>query len=199
VDFALFIAIGVIGFKHFIGTALHSSQAVAENKALLAYRQVLPVDTVLIRAVVEWMLLSTVTVVLLLGASLFGFKVLPGDPLKLIGVFGMLWLMGASFGLILAVVNTTSFEVAKIVGLAFMPLYLLSGVLYSPANIPPKFREILLYNPIVHGLELARGAFFTGYHIVNGVSAAYLAWWTFGALFIGLILHRGFENMIGAR
>ncbi|WP_049764303.1 ABC transporter permease [Polaromonas sp. JS666] len=199
VEFALFLAIGVMGFKQFTGTALRSAQAVSANTALLAYRQVLPVDTVLVRAVVEGLLLAFVTFVLLTGASLFGFHVLPDDPLKLIEAYGMLWLMGAGLGLILSVVNTLSPEVGKVVGLAFTPLYFLSGVLFSPVNIPPKFREVLLYNPIVHGLELARSAFFPGYHLVEGVSAGYLAWWTAGALLTGLVLQRRFEDRLGVR
>jgi capsular polysaccharide transport system permease protein len=199
VEFALFLAIGVMGFKLFTNTGSRSSHAVAANNALLAYKQVLPVDTVLVRAVAEGLLLAFVTFVLLIGASLFGLDVLPNDPLTLGAAYALLWLMGTGLGLILSAINTLAPEVVKIVTLTFTPLYFLSGVLFSPASVPPKFREILLFNPIVHGLELSRSAFFSGYHLVEGVSVAYLLGWAVGMLLTGLVLHSRFSDRLGAR
>jgi capsular polysaccharide transport system permease protein len=198
-EFALFLAIGVMGFKLFTGTALRSSTAVTANAALLAFRQVRPVDTVLVRATVEGLLLSFVMLVLVLGASLFGFRLFPGDPFRLVEAFGLLWVMGTGFGLILSAIQSLAPEVGKVVGIVMTPLYFLSGVLFSMTSVPPQFRAILLYNPIIHGLELARSAFFPGYHIVDGVSLAYLGWWTAGALLAGLVLQRRFADRLGER
>lgn len=198
-EFVVFLVVGVMGFKQFTNTSSRSSGAVNSSKALLAYRQVKPVDTVLVRAVVEGLLICFITLILLAGASLFGYDVLPHDPLTLLIVYGTLWLMGTGLGLILAAITPLAPEVGKVIAVIFTPLYFLSGVLYSLSAAPPYIRAILLYNPIVHGLELARGAFFEGYHIVTGISYSYLAWWAGSVFLLGLALQYAMAERLGAR
>jgi capsular polysaccharide transport system permease protein len=40
--------------------------------------------------------------------------------------------------------------------------------------MPQPYRDMLMFNPIAHGLELVRAAFFPYYHAVPGISSAYL-------------------------
>ena len=65
--------------------------------------------------------------------------------------------------------------------------------------MPARLQQWLLYNPIVHGLELGRAAFFPGYHLVQGLSAGYVA--SFGVAFwlLGLALHRRFAIQVAAQ
>lgn len=198
-EFVVFLVVGVMGFKQFTNTSSRSSGAVKSNKALLSYKQVKPVDTVLVKAAVEGLLIVVTTLILLTGASLFGFDVLPHDPLTLLLVYATLWLMGTGLGLILSAITPLAPEVGKVVGIIFTPLYFLSGVLYSLSAAPPYIRAILLYNPIVHGLELARAAFFAGYHAVVGISYAYLAWWAGSVFLLGLALQYSMSERLGAR
>ncbi|MFP4081078.1 MAG: ABC transporter permease, partial [Ectothiorhodospira sp.] len=60
-------------------------------------------------------------------------------------------------------------------------------------------QEYVLYNPILHGLEILRLAFFEGYKAVNGVSLAYLWYWVIGATTLGLALHLRFAQRLKAR
>ncbi|MDM0083297.1 ABC transporter permease [Variovorax sp. J31P179] len=198
-DFALFLALGLLGYQLFTNTAQRSASALAANRGLLAYRQVLPVDTVLVRAVVEGSLQLLVGLVLLSGAALFRFDVLPHDPLLALEAYLLLWLFGSGLGLALSVGYALVPEIEKIMGFVFMPLYFASGVLFSPAAMPARLQEWLLYNPIVHGLELGRAAFFPGYHLVQGLSPGYLA--SFGPAFwlLGLALHRRFAKQVAAQ
>lgn len=198
-DFALFLALGLLGYQLFTNTAQRSASALAANRGLLAYRQVLPVDTVLVRAVVEGSLQLLVGLALLSGAALFRFDVLPHDPLLALEAYLLLWLFGSGLGLALSVGYALVPEIEKIMGFVFMPLYFASGVLFSPAAMPARLQEWLLYNPIVHGLELGRAAFFPGYHLVQGLSAGYLA--SFGLAFwlLGLALHRRFAIQVAAQ
>lgn len=41
-----------------------------------------------------------------------------------------------------------------------MPLYLISGVIMPVSFVPMPYRDWLLWNPLVHGLELVRLGFF---------------------------------------
>lgn len=198
-DFALFLALGLLGYQSFLNTAQRSASALSANRGLLAYRQVLPIDAVLVRTVVEGTLQLFIALLLLTGAAIVGFDVIPQDPLLALQAFFLLWLFGAGLGLILSVAYTLVPEVEKILSFVFPPLYFVSGVLFSPAMMPAQVQEWLLYNPIVHGLELAREAFFPSYHLVQGVSRSYLAAFGVGSMFLGLALHRRFASKVAAQ
>ena len=100
-----------------------------------------------------------------------------------------LWLFGTGVGLILSVVTTLVPEISIIVKMISLPLLILSGVIFPLNFIPHEYLQYLLYNPLVHGLELLRSAFFAGYHTVPGVDGLYLAWWVLGSVSLGLLLH----------
>lgn len=198
-DFALFLAVGVLGFKFFMYAGQRSAVALSANRGLLGYRQVRPVDTVLVRAVLEGLINLFVLLVLLAVAALVGLDVLPHDPLMALAAYALLWLLGTGFGLIVSVANSLVPEIEKIMGLVSAPLYFASGVFFSPAMLPPTAQSFLLYNPILHGLELARAAFFPGYHLIEGISAGYLVAFALAFVLLGLALHRRFEAKLSSQ
>lgn len=191
-QFALFLAIGLLGFRFFINAGQRSAAALSANRGLMGYRQVKPVDTVLVRAVLEGLITLFVLIVLLAGVALVGFDVLPHDPLKALEAYGILWILGVGYGLVVSVGVALVPEIDKVFNLMSTPLYFASGVFFSPAMLPPVAQEWLLYNPVIHGLELARAAFFPEYHLVQGVSDSYLTAFSFSMLLFGLALHRRF-------
>lgn len=195
-DIALFLAIGILGYNLFRNSALRSMAAISANRALFAYRQVKAVDLVLVRAFLEGVIQLFVGLVVISGLLLAGFDVIPHDPLTVLAVFGLLWIFGAGLGLMLSVGSTLIPEIGRVANLCFIPLYFLSGVLFSPAMLPPAVRNWLLLNPLMQGLELLRGAFASGYHVVAGVDVRYLAAFAFSALFFGLALHVRFGSRL---
>jgi capsular polysaccharide transport system permease protein len=198
-DFAMFLALGVIGFNLFKHAAMRSMEAVSANAALFAYRQVKPVDTVLVRAALEGAIQFFVGVLVLAGASLFGLEVLPHDPLGVMAAFFLLWLFGAGLGLMLSVGVTLVPEIGKVAKLLFTPLYFMSGVMFSPAMLPAEARELLLLNPIMHGLEGMRASYFPGYHRATGVDLGYLAVFALLSFLFGLALHVRFAIKLTTR
>jgi len=198
VEFALFLAIGVIGFHLFKNSAQRSIGAISANMALFAYRQGKPIDSVLVRIFLEGVIQLFVGVTLLSAMWLFGFDVLPHDPLGAITAWMLLWLFGAGLGLMLSVGATLVPEIGKIANLIFTPLYFISGVIFAPFMLPPIFQEYLMLNPIIHGLEGLRAAFFSGYPNIPGISLSYLATFSLLSLFFGLVLHIRFSSKLVA-
>ncbi len=188
-EFVLFLAIGLLGYNLFRNSAMRSMAAISANRALFAYRQVKPVDVVLVRAFLEGVIQLLVGLVMLTGMSLAGFDVLPRDPLTVLSVFALFWLFGTGMGLMLSVGSTLIPEIGKVTNLVFIPLYFLSGVLFSPAMLPPGLREWLLLNPLMQGLEVMRHAFSSEYHVVAGIDIYYLTAFAFASLLLGLALH----------
>ncbi|MDX8385997.1 MAG: ABC transporter permease, partial [Gallionella sp.] len=130
IDVTLWLMIGLLAFLMFRHTATQAQNAVNSNKALFTYRQVKPVDTVLVRASLEGLLALLVAIILVGSATLFGVSALPQDPLSVLEAFLGLWLLGAGFGMVASVACVLIPELGKVIGFVMTPLYFASGVLF---------------------------------------------------------------------
>lgn len=187
-DPAMFIMTGLLGFFMARNTALRSMEAINANTALFAYRQVKPVDTVLVRAALEGFINLVIALIMVAGAALLGLEVLVNDPLEVIVAFTGLWLCGLGLGLMLSVANQLLPELATIVKLLFLPLYFISGVMLPVQVVPQPYRDWLFYNPFLHGIEALRGGFFPHYYVEPATSLAFLYNFALVAIFFGLAL-----------
>jgi capsular polysaccharide transport system permease protein len=192
IDTAVWLIVGMLAFFMFRRTAAQLMNGIAANQALFTYRQVKPVDTLLVRGALEAFLMIIVTVILLAGAALFGHSVLPADPLAVLEAFLGLWLVGVGFGLTTSVAIQLVPELGKVIGLIMRPLYILSGVMVPIAAVPQPYRDWLLLNPVAHGLEAARLGFAPYYHAVPELSIAYIYQFALVSIFLGLALQRHF-------
>ncbi len=196
IDSSIWIVVGMLAFFTFRRTAIQVMYAVDSNKPLFAYRQVQPFDTSVARGVLEAFLMVLVTSVILTGVALLGHDIRPDDPIQVvIALFG-LWLFGMGYGLIASVLIALVRETEHILKIMMMPLYLISGVIMPISAVPQPYRDLLLFNPLVHGLELVRQGFSSYYHVVAGISMAYLYAWGVVSLFLGLLLYRRFTQQL---
>lgn len=194
----MWVLLGLIAYFFFQRTSRQAAGAVRANYPFFAYRQVVPVDAVLSRAFLEGALMVVVAVLLLLAAGFFGLRAWPADPLKVLFVISGMWTCGLGFGLISSVVEEMSSELGLVLGMASRPLYLLSGVMFPLASLPPVFRDALLLNPLAHGVELLRLGFAPYYHAVPGVSLGYLHVWGLALTLCGLLLQLGFARRMAS-
>lgn len=188
-DPAMFVMTGLLGFFMARNTALRSMEAINANAALFAYRQVKPVDTVLVRAALEGFINLVVALIVLAGAGLLGMDLTINDPLEVVVAFAGLWLCGLGLGLMLAVANQLLAELANVVKLLFLPLYFVSGVMFPVLIVPQPYREWLFLNPFLHGIEALRGGFFPHYYVVPETSLSFLYGFALVTIFLGLALH----------
>lgn len=198
VEGAMFIVTGLLGFYFARNTFTRSMEAIHANGALFTYRQVKPVDTVLVRAALEGFLTLLTSILILAGASLFGYDVLPDDPLTVMVTILGLWLCGLGLGLILSAGSKLIAELGKVMNILVTPLYFISGVMIPASTIPQPYRDWLLLNPLLHGLEILRGAYFIHFHVVVGASLAYLYGFALVTVFLGLSLHLRFSRRLVA-
>ncbi|MCS0630964.1 ABC transporter permease [Telluria mixta] len=198
VDGAMFVVTGLLGFYFARNTFLRSMEAIHANGALFTYRQVKPIDTVLVRAALEGFLNLLSAILILAGASLFHYNVLPDDPLLVMATVFALWLCGLGLGLILSAATKLVAELGKVVNILVTPLYFISGVMIPASTIPQPYRDYLLVNPFLHGLEILRGAYFAHYHPVSEASLAYVYGFALVTVFFGLSLHLRFSRQLVA-
>lgn len=199
VDTAIWISVGMLAFFLFRRTAVQVTHAVDSNRPLFAYRQVKPFDPAIARAVLEALLMMIVSVLILTTSALLGHTSFPSDTLLVMQVVFGLWLFGLGYGLVASVIMDLVPEMKHVLNILMMPLYLISGVIMPMASIPQPYRDILLINPVAHGLELVRLGFFPYYHTVAGLSLVYLYAWAMGSVFFGLILYRRFAHQLVMR
>ncbi|WP_114008008.1 ABC transporter permease [Cohaesibacter intestini] len=150
-DVYLFIGSGFIVFITVRQGISYIPQAIDANKALMNYPQVKPIDTLLARFIQGMWFHALASVLMLVGLWWFidAVPTFPDPLLSLTAIFvAMLLAMGIS--LPLAVFGTINNNVLKFIGIVSQPLMILSGVMFSIADLPATARSILQWNPIVH-------------------------------------------------
>ncbi len=188
-EFAIFLIVALMPYQMCTGLWSQLMSAVKSNLGLFNYRQVKPLDTIVARALLELVLDVLVFVIALMVLARFGFK--PTTPEHLAAYMGawlLAFMLGSGIGLTLATVIGPLPRLGFAVQLLSLPLMFTSGVLFSVHGLPREIIEWLLYNPLLHVVELARAAFLPGYSLLPGVTLLYPSMVTlvFGALGISL-------------
>jgi len=191
VEFAVFLVHGIAPFLLFRNIALKGMEAVNANKGLFAYRQIKPFDTVLARALTEALLMACVyaTILFCLG-WFFGYAVFIHRPLEWMAALGVGLALSLGLALIYCVLIKQFPEVATLIRMIYMPLYLITGVIIPLSLIPPQFMVYLLWNPYLHTIECLRAASITHYQALAQVGMAYPAWCAVLVLACGMLLYR---------
>lgn len=198
-DVAVWLVLGLTGYFTVQNVFQRSMGAVDANKALFAYRQVRPIDTVIVRAALETLMGLIILLALLLVLAFFGRTIIPEAPIESIFSFIGLILCALGVGLILSVLSDLVPEAANLVNFLFRPLYLLSGAIFPLSAIPIKYREWAFFNPFAHGLELLRSSFFPTYHASPEANFEYLYAFAACSIFLGLALQVRFSQRLRAQ
>lgn len=192
----MWLCCGLLTYFLFRRTAVQSMHAIDCNKAFFAFRQVRPWDASVARGSVEVFSMFYVSLVVLLVCAMVGKQAFPEDPLILLLALAGMWLIGIGYGLISSVCMRLVPESAHILQLIMMPMYFLSGVIMPLTFLPMPYRQYLLYNPLAHGVELARIGFFGEIYHPQNVSLFYLYAWALAFVAIGMILYKLLENRL---
>lgn len=198
-DVAVWLVLGVTGYFTVQNVFQRAMGAVDANRALFAYRQVRPVDTVIVRAGLEALLGFLILSSLLGILALLGHSIIPDSMLEVMLAFIGLMLCALGVGLVLSVLSDLVPEAGNLMMFLFRPLYFLSGAIFPLAAIPVQYREWAFYNPFAHGLELFRGGFFSVYHQAPEANFEYLFGFAAVSIFLGLALQVRFSNKLRAQ
>lgn len=190
VELPVFLATGLLPYFLFQHLATRLMDGIEANRGLYIYRQVLPFDALVSRALVELMMNALVYGVTLGLLGWLGFHVLPADPLAAMGVHALLFLLGASFGVFAAVVTHDRPRVRSMVRISMLPMYIISGVIFPVHLAPPDVLDWLLFNPLLHLIELSRHAFIPDYPALDGVNLRYPLLFALSLCALALALYR---------
>jgi len=194
IDYPVFLATGIVPFLMFKNIALRVMQGVEANRALFSYRQIKPMDTFIARALLELFLGAAVFALILLGMAWVGLDVPFRDPFLVTFLMLLLVLGGLGLGMVFCVIGHYVPEAKTVIRVAFLPLYLLSGIIFPLTAVPLELLPYLLWNPLLHATELLRGAFFGQYHLLADMSLLFVVMTTLVALFMGMAWYRAMRQ-----
>ncbi len=187
VSFPLFFATGYMGFQFYQATAAYLNGAVKANRSLLSYPSVAPIDTIIARYFLQ--LGTTVLVgIFVLGAIILWMRTPPElNWRSIIEATLVASTLGLGVGLINNVMFLKFALYEQVFSIVNRPLFLISGVFFLPDAIPHPYREIVLYNPLVHVIMQFRVGFYSEYRAA-GLDMPYAYTFAFLTLFIGMTL-----------
>lgn len=189
VDFTIFVITGLQVFFFFKLIADRAAESINANRALLAYRHVQPIDDIWARVLLETVIFIAVFLTILVIVALLGHNVLPARPLEVCLAYFLLMVFSAGIGISFGVAYALFPDSKKILSMINRPLYFISGIFFPIAVVPAPYRDWLLWNPILHAIELGREAYFPAYPH-GGASWGFLASSASLSLLFGLALYR---------
>lgn len=195
IDFPVFLAGGFLAFFLFKNIVSRSMNAFEANEALFSYSQVRPIDTIFARILLEVLVSAMATSVFLFIGLYFDFEMKVQDFNMVILAVSWFVLFAFGIGLLSAVLGSFYENFKKIVNVLMTPLFFISGLMYTVESLPPLLRELILYNPLIHFIEMLHGYYFSALD-TSYVDYAYMFYWTFIPLFAGLYLYIRTEKKI---
>lgn len=162
-SFAMFYATGFLPFTLQNGIAASVARSIPQSRPFLAYPVVGVMDVIIARGLLNLMTGTAVFVAVLLGIDLVrGLGTLWDVPSLALSLATM-----AALGLGVGMLNCylfLEFPVwERVWSVLTRPLALLSGVLFTFEALPPGAREVLWWNPLIHGVGFARAGVYPSY------------------------------------
>ena len=186
---AYFFILGFGIWSIISGAATKCMNAVEGNRTLLTFPQVTELDVMISRTFVLWFTQVIVSLVLILAANAVHDDLDIYSIGNLYIVIALSPLLGLGIGLTLSSFAVFLPTIERIVPIVFRILFFSSGVFFSASTFSYDIREILIYNPILQIIELARSSMFYGYP-ADGCSFGYIGTITLILLSFGLLLER---------
>ena len=189
--YAVYLMVAMMPFRLCMGLWSQLMGAAKANRGLFNYRQVVPMDAFISRALLELVLTGLVfTMSMLILARLGLSHTVPERLLYFLVVCAIYYFFGVGMGLLLAGLSGPMPRIGTLVSLVSMPLYILSGVVFTFKPPTPSIHEALLLNPLMHLVECGREAYLSGYRPIQGISLGYPAFWALMLCAMGMVICR---------
>jgi len=194
-DFVVFLALNFLAFNLFKNIINKSSNAFRQNKALFLYKQVKPIDTVIARTLLEVFITLILLILFLAIGYYFHFDLQVKDLNAVVAGFIGLILFSFGIALIVAIGNIFFQNLGKLVSFIMTPLMFGSAVIYTLDATPMGLKDVLLYNPLTHFMEIIHGFYFYALddRYVNYGSTLI---WTLSLLYLSLWIYHHMEKRI---
>jgi ABC-type polysaccharide/polyol phosphate export permease len=186
------VAFAITGYSSVLlwrNTVNRANGGIHANLGLLYHRNVRVIDVFISRIIVE--MAGATGSFLVLGAffTLIEQIAMPVDPLMVLAGWGMLAWFGAALSIVVGAATAYSEIVERVWGPVSYLIFPLSGAAFMVDWVPPAMREVVLYMPMVHGVEMVRDGYF-GDIVRTHYDIGYVALVNLVLTLLGLLLLR---------
>lgn len=191
----LFLASGIILFNIFSQIVSRSLTSMEANEALLFYRPVKPVDTIIARMLCETGLYTCCLFLICAGTWIALDQVVMSNFALFALAILLMAVLGFSAGLLamVAVHHLPAFR--QVAPWMLRILWFLSGVPFRYWYLPAWTRGFFTWNPLMHCIELSRSAMSDTYFTPDA-SVGYAATWAVGLLTLALWVYQNNERRL---
>lgn len=186
------IAFAVTGYSTVLmwrNTTNRCSKAIEPNLSLMYHRNVKVIDIFLSRIVLEWVGATASITVLTLFFSGIGTMDLPRDMWPVIGGWLLLAWFSLGLGLVVGAISERSETFERIWHVLTYLMFPLSGAAFMVHWLPKAAQDLIVWLPMVHGVEMIRHGYF-GEIVPTYENPAYFALINAVLMLIGLALVR---------
>lgn len=185
----MFLATGFATYFGFKGVVGRTEGAYRSNEALLTFPPVKIIDVFISRSLLELATWILVSCILIGGLIAFGFGPAPRSILMMMSAIMLLFMIGFGLGTFLGILNEFLPAAANVIRFPMRVLYLASGVFYLPEMMLPSIRDVIVWNPVLHGITLFRMGYYE-YYDSSTFDLNYLIGWSVCCVFLGLVSER---------
>lgn len=185
----LFYITGLVPFLMFSHVSHDVMSAAETNNVMLQLPIVKRTDIMVAHALRQFATELCVGIVIFSIAGLLGQRGVPADPLTALAAVTSIWLLAVGVGALNLVVVEMFPSYETIYAAMLRLMYVASGIYYSPIAMPDWVREVLVWNPILQGIEFFRSGFFRQYE-PHWLDVPYLLTWVVATIGIGFALER---------
>lgn len=191
----LFMATGLVPVLFFRTISIRVASAIEAAKTVVAVPYIEPIDYAIARSFVE-----VVSFIIAFGVFfllIYGFGISKYAIPYNIGAVTLFIVITYFFSFGLGLINSFIaflFPLWKFIWAMFSRIQIFfSAIFYIPEYMPPRIKEIVSYNPIMHLVSIFRVGFYPTYP-THLLSVQYVLGWTCAVLVIGLALERALRN-----
>ena len=195
-DPILFFGTGILIFSFFISILNRSTNALKANINLFYYKRVKPIDTIIARIIIEISILFIVYSLILSLVFYIKNEIILENLPSLLLVFIFVTILAFSAGLISIIIINKIEYFRIILSLISRPLFFTSGAIFPLKIVPYEFKKLLLWNPLLHAIEIARNALDSRYELNEQISLAYLSYITLFLLGIAIFSYMRNEKSL---
>lgn len=165
-NFPLFYASGFLPFTMYSTLSSQITKAIQYSKALLAYPAVTFMDALLARFLLNALTDLLVLFVVMSGIIIyFNLNPILNWP-AIFTAIGMIFAMSVSVGVMNCYLISSFPLWERLWAVISRPMFILSGVIFIPEDVPSRFRDIYMLNPIAHITSEMRKGFYATYDAV---------------------------------
>jgi capsular polysaccharide transport system permease protein len=171
------------------------AKAIEPNLGLLFHRNVKVIDIFITRVLLELAGGTASLFILTILFSTLGLMNLPNDLLILLGGWLLLSWLALALGFIVGSLSERSETFERVWHVINYLMFPVSGAVYMVDWLPQKLQELVLWLPMVHGVEMVRHGYF-GEVVKTHENPAYFVVFNLLLTLIGLALVRSSERRV---